>query len=122
MGGRFIFLTALAIVACAAVAQARTMSFMDNQGHSVGYFVLTGEKLVAYFPGLRGTRYEMVLSGGTCSAPALGAGHIVVSREDWVLGNGLKGTMAAPMPRLGHLLLLDLRVPRHSTVIACADI
>ncbi len=64
----------------------------------------------------------MLLSGGTCSAPALGTALIVISPKDWVLNRGLNATAAFVMPQPGHLLLLDVREPRHSKFLACADL
>ncbi len=89
---------------------------------SFGGVILENGKLTAHFPKFHDRRYEMILSGGTCSASALGAGLIVISPKDWVLDGGLRANTAFSMPRSGHLLLLDLRDPRHSRFLACADL
>lgn len=89
---------------------------------SFGGLVLAKGKLTAHFPKLRNRQYEVILSGGTCSDPALGAGLIVISPKDWVLDGGLEATTALSMPQSGYFLLLDLRDPRHSKFMACADL
>jgi hypothetical protein len=91
---------------------------------SVGNVVLTDRKLVASFPKLHDRRYSLILSRGTCSAPALSAGLIIISPRDWTLDRGLKATVWQPtMLRGGHLDLVGMNEPHNSRPIGwCADV
>jgi len=102
-----LILAAFVIVPKATRATAN--SAYVNLG-SFGGLVLAKGKLTAHFPKLHNRRYEVILSGGTCSDPALGAGLIVISPKDWVLDVGLRATAVFSMPQSGYFLLLDLPI------------